>query len=34
MGAELQKYLANQIDRTGLAAAIELYWASTTPVER
>lgn len=34
MGAELQKYLANQLDRAGLAAAIEQYWASTTPVER
>ena len=34
MGAELQKYLADQTDRAGLAAAIEQYWASTTPVER
>ena len=34
MGAELQKYLANQEDRAALAAAIEAYWASTTPVER
>ena len=34
MGAELQKYLAGQQDRAALAAAIEQYWASTTPVER
>ena len=34
MGAELQKYLAGQQDRAQLAAAIEQYWASTTPVER
>ena len=34
MGAELQKYLANQQDRAALAAAIEAYWASVTPVER
>ena len=34
MGAELQKYLAGQEDRAQLAAAIEQYWASTTPVER
>lgn len=32
-GASFQKYLAGQIDRAGLAAEIEDYWASTTPVE-
>ena len=34
MGAEMQKYLADQEDRPALAAAIEQYWASTTPVAR
>lgn len=32
-GASMQKYLAGQIDRAGLAAEIEAYWSSTTPVE-
>lgn len=32
-GASFQKYLAGQIDRAGLAAEIESYWTSTTPVE-
>lgn len=32
-GAAFQKYLAGQIDRAGLAAEIEKYWSSTTPVE-
>lgn len=32
-GASFQKYLADQIDRAGLAAEIENYWKSTTPVE-
>lgn len=32
-GAAFQKYLANQTDRAGLAAEIEKYWSSTTPVE-
>lgn len=32
-GASFQKYLADQIDRAGLADEIENYWASTTPVE-
>ena len=33
-GAEFQKYLANQVDRAGFAAAIEKYWSSTTPVAK
>lgn len=32
-GASMQKYLAGQVDRAGLAAEIENYWKSTTPVE-
>ncbi|NBJ93596.1 ABC transporter substrate-binding protein [Parablautia muri] len=32
-GASFQKYLAGQVDRAGLAAEIESYWSSTTPVE-
>ncbi len=32
-GAAFQKYLAGQTDRAGLAAEIEKYWSSTTPVE-
>lgn len=32
-GAAFQKYLAGQTDRAGLAAAVEDYWSSTTPVE-
>ncbi len=32
-GASFQKYLADQIDRAGLAAEIEAYWQATTPVE-
>lgn len=32
-GAAFQKYLAGQTDRAGLAADIENYWKSTTPVE-
>ena len=32
-GAYFQEYLAGQVDRAGLAAEIEDYWASTTPVE-
>lgn len=32
-GAYMQEYLAGQIDRAGLAAKIEDYWKSTTPVE-
>lgn len=34
LGATMQKYLAGQIDRAGLADEIASYWASTTPVER
>ena len=34
LGAEMQKYLAGQIDRAGLADAIASYWTSTAPVER
>jgi raffinose/stachyose/melibiose transport system substrate-binding protein len=33
VGASLQKYLAGQIDRAGLATEVENYWSSTTPVE-
>ncbi len=32
-GASMQKYLAGQVDRAGLATEIENYWKSTTPVE-
>ncbi len=32
-GAAFQKYLEGQTDRAGLAAEIEKYWSSTTPVE-
>lgn len=32
-GASFQKYMAGQVDRNGLAAEIESYWSSTTPVE-
>ncbi len=31
-GASFQKYLADQIDRAGLAGEIEKYWSSTNPV--
>ena len=31
-GASIQKYMAGQIDRAGLASEIESYWSSTTPV--
>lgn len=34
VGASMQKYLANQIDRAGFAAEVEDYWSSATPVER
>lgn len=33
LGATMQKYLAGQIDRAGLADEITSYWSSTTPVE-
>ncbi len=33
-GAAVQKYLAGQIDRAGLAKEIEDYWKGTTPVEK
>ena len=33
LGAEMQRYLADQCTREQLAAAIESYWASTTPVQ-
>lgn len=33
VGAKMQEYLGDQIDRTELAKRIEEYWASTTPVE-
>lgn len=32
-GASIQKYMAGQTDRAGLAAEIESYWSSTKPVE-
>lgn len=33
LGAVMQKYLADQIDRAGLAKEIQDYWANVTPVE-
>ena len=33
LGAEMQRYLADQCTREELADAIEAYWASATPVE-
>ena len=33
VGASMQKYLAGQIDRAGLASEVEKYWSNTTPVE-
>ena len=33
LGAEMQKYLADQCTRQELADAIEAYWSSVTPVE-
>lgn len=33
LGASMQKYLADQIDRAGLAKEIQDYWANVTPVE-
>ena len=33
LGIEMQKYLADQCTREELAAAIQNYWATTTPVE-
>ncbi|MCQ2500529.1 MAG: ABC transporter substrate-binding protein [Lachnospiraceae bacterium] len=33
VGASMQKYLADQIDRAGFAGEVEKYWASATPVE-
>ena len=33
VGASMQKYLAGNIDREGLASEIEAYWSSVTPVE-
>lgn len=32
VGASMQKYLDNQLDRAGLAAEISDYWANVTPV--
>jgi raffinose/stachyose/melibiose transport system substrate-binding protein len=34
VGASMQKYLADQVDRAGLAAEIQDYWKSTTPVQQ
>lgn len=34
LGANMQEYLAGQIDRAGLIADIEGYWSTVTPVER
>lgn len=33
LGASMQKYLAGQIDRAGLAEEVQTYWANVTPVE-
>ena len=33
LGASMQKYLADEIDRAGLAKEIQDYWANVTPVE-
>ena len=33
LGASMQKYLADQIDRAALAKEIQDYWANVTPVE-
>jgi raffinose/stachyose/melibiose transport system substrate-binding protein len=33
VGASMQKYLAGEVDRAGLAKEVEAYWSSTTPVE-
>lgn len=33
LGASMQKYLAGQTDRAGLAKEIQDYWANVTPVE-
>jgi raffinose/stachyose/melibiose transport system substrate-binding protein len=33
VGASMQKYLADETDRAGLAGEVEKYWSSTTPVE-
>jgi raffinose/stachyose/melibiose transport system substrate-binding protein len=33
VGASMQKYLAGEVDRAGLAKEVEGYWSSTTPVE-
>ena len=34
LGASMQKYLADAIDREGLAGEIENYWSSVTPVQQ
>ncbi len=34
IGAAMQKYLAGQVDRKGLAKEVEDYWKSVTPVEK
>ena len=31
-GANMQKYLAGQIDRAGLAKDLEAYWKTATPI--
>ena len=33
LGASMQKYLADEIDRAGLAKEIQDYWANVAPVE-
>lgn len=33
VGAAMQKYLAGEVDRAGLAKEVEEYWANVTPVE-
>ena len=34
IGASVQKYLADQVDRAGFAAEVENYWKSVTPVQQ
>ena len=34
VGASMQKYLADQIDRAGFAAEVENYWSNVTPVQQ
>jgi len=34
LGAVMQEYLNGDLDRQGLADAVEEFWASSTPVQR